>query len=136
MARSILALLAVTLLLGACSDSDNGTTTQGTVVFGEGEIPESFPDDFPIPDRSRVGGFLVDTINNRSEVVLRVQSTVPELAVFYEDSLPSAGFTVESSVETPTRWTITFREGELMGEISMTQPDSALANVVVEINRA
>ena len=53
--------IAVFTLLGvvaACGDDGTGTTSGTGVVFGEGEMPPAFPEDFPIPPNAVIGSTL------------------------------------------------------------------------------
>ena len=126
-------LLAGGLIAGACSD-DSGP--EPTVVFGQGELPDSFPAEFPLPDGAVVGSTLVDGINVRTEVEFRLRGTVPDFVDLYMIALPNAGFEVDASVEEPTRWTIRFHDGDVSGSITLTQRDPTIASMVVEVDTA
>lgn len=69
-------LLALTFVVTACGDDAPSGTTQA-VTFGEGEIPDSVPDDFPVPEGAVVGTTLVDRVNNRTEFRLTMRSIPP-----------------------------------------------------------
>ncbi len=135
--RSILvALVAAVLVVGACGDGTGGGSTGSTVVFGAGEIPESIPDDFPLPDGAVIGSTLVDGINTRTEFEMRVLSDQADVAQFFTVNLVNSGYVVDDSRLENGRWTIDFRRNALRGNITITVPAQGVSQIVVEMNVA
>jgi hypothetical protein len=122
--RLVVLLIVVATLVAACGD-DGGSTTVTTeaVVFGEGEIPESVPESFPIPPNAVIGSTLVDKINHRTEFRLTVASDVESTVRFFQVGLVNQGYVITSSEGNAAEWTMTFRLGDLTGTI-FTTPQS------------
>lgn len=129
-------LLACLMLLGACSDDDAVSGTTEAVVFSEGSIPDSVPENFPIPDGAVVGTTLVDKINNRTEVRLTIQSDVTSVIRFFEVGLVNRGYVISSSDGNATEWTITFSDGGLRGTVLTTPQAEMIAISVISVNRS
>ncbi len=130
-------LLAGALLLGACSD--DGGTTQGTgpqVSFGEGSIPESVPEDFPVPPGAVVGSTLVDRVNTRTEFEVRLRQEIADLAQYYTVNLVNAGFVIEDSSQVSGQWTLEFRRDGLTGSVRMTSPEPGVSQAFVTLDTA
>ena len=130
--------VATAVVLTAAACGDGGTTTVGAddVEFGEGTIPSAIPDDFPVPNGAVIGSYLVDRINRRSEVELRVPSEVEVVAQFYNLGLVNAGYVVEESASDGRRWTIAFRRDQLQGEVALSLADAGITQAVIEVNDA
>lgn len=128
--RRALALVFTVLVLAGCNGGGVTTTTSG-VTFGEGEIPEPVPDDFPIPANAVIGTTLVDKVNNNTEFRLTLRSDPTSAVQFFEVGLVNQGYVVESSEGNQTQWTMEFSKGELRGEILFTAPQNDLTAVVV-----
>ncbi|MBP1632120.1 MAG: hypothetical protein H6Q11_408 [Acidobacteria bacterium] len=129
--RPLLVLLAVLVLaavLGACKSPER-------LSLGEGEVPESVPDDFPIPAGATVGPSVVDRDAHRTEVVLNLSLAVREAAEYYLVNLVSSGYVVESSTGNDTGWTIRFSRDTLRGTIRIEGAATG-CGVVVGINRS
>lgn len=133
--------LAVVLLVGmltvaACGDNDAVTGTTEAVVFGEGTIPESVPDDFPIPRNAVVGTTLVDKINNRTEFRLTIPADATSTVQFFQVGLVNRGYIINSSEGNAAEWTLTFSNGELQGTIFTTPQGQSASASVVSVNRS
>ena len=128
-----LALRALFVVVTACGDDGSPTTTEA-IQFGEGEIPESVPDDFPIPSDAIIGTTLVDKVNNRTEFRLTMRAGPTAAVQFFQVGLVNQGYVVESSEGNQNRWIIEFSKGELMGDIIFTAPQNELTAAVVSIN--
>lgn len=126
------------LVLASCGDdADNTTTTTttataatggGNVVFGEGELPEGFPADFPIPEGANIGSTLVT--DSRTEVALVAPDSIENVAAFYEAELPGVGYEVVS-VEANR---ITFTDTGIEGTVGMTAANPTLTQVVIQLD--
>jgi hypothetical protein len=127
-------LLAGLILLGACGDDDAVSGTTEAVVFSEGVIPDSVPDNLPIPDGAVIGTTLVDKINNRTEFRLTIQSDVTSVIRFFEVGLVNQGYVISSSDGNATEWTITFSDGELHGTVLTTPQAEGIATSVISVN--
>ena len=129
-------LLAGLMLLGACGDDDAVSGTTQAVVFSEGSIPDSVPDNLPIPDGAVVGTTLVDKINNRTEFRLTIQSDVTSVVRFFEVGLVNQGYVISSSDGNATEWTIMFSDGELRGTVLTTPQAEGIATSVISVNKS
>jgi hypothetical protein len=131
MRRILILLLAAVSLIAACGGDPE------PVTFGEGEIPESVPDDFPIPAGAVIGSTMVDRVNNRTELAIRVRADLETLVQFYTVELVGAGYIVESSEGGGIGlWQISFDRDDLQGTITMTSPAIDVGQAVVSINRS
>ena len=121
--RSRIALLvvlaAIAAVVTACSDDD--AQPEESIVFGEGEIPDTFPSDFPIPPNARIGSNLIDRVNHRSEVSITVATDMDVTVRFYTVGLVNEGYVVDSSEGDDDQWTVEFSRGELVGRIVFAQ---------------
>jgi len=127
-------LLALMFVVSACSDDEPAGTTEA-ITFGEGEIPSSVPDDFPIPAGSVVGTTLVDKINHRTEFRLTMRSDPTSAVQFFQIGLVNEGYVVDSSEGNQSLWTIEFSKGqELSGSILFTAPQNDLVAAVVSLS--
>jgi hypothetical protein len=128
------ALLALTLVVSACGDDEPAATTEA-LTFGEGVIPESVPDDFPIPVGAEIGNTLVDKLNNNTEFALTIRSDPTSAVQFFQVGLVNQGYVVESSDGNQTIWEITFSRGQaLTGSIVLTAPADDLVAAVVSLS--
>lgn len=68
-------------------------------VGGSGELPESFPDGFPLPDDVRIGSSFSSEQEGRSgfSVTAEASGSYDEIVSFYEEALPSSGYEIEST---------------------------------------
>ncbi len=132
------AVLAAATFLGACNgdgEGDNGTTAP-VVSFGEGSVPDQFPEDFPLPPGAVVGTTLVDGVNSRTEMELRVRQDIADVAQFFTVNLVSNGFVIDDSNQDGTRWTLDFRRDRLTGSLVITTPSIGVSQAVVTLNTA
>ena len=126
----VLVMLVVT---AACGDDEPAQPTD-PVTFGEGEIPSSVPDDFPIPAGAEIGTTLVDRVNNRTEFRLTVRSDPTSAVQFFQVGLVNNGYLVESSDGNQVQWEIVFSKGQdLSGSILFTAPANDLVAAVVSM---
>ena len=125
----VLGLSALILLAAGCGDDD-------PVTFGEGEIPSSVPDDFPVPAGAVVGSTLVDRVNHRTEFAFTIAQEADAVVQYYTVGLVSAGFVVTSSESGLDFWQIEFSRGELLGQLIISPGGSGLAAVVASFNTA
>lgn len=148
--RSIaIVAIALALLVAACNGSsgdtttttiDAATTTSTTtdtsgqdLVFAEGEVPETVPDGFPIPDQAVIGSTMIDRTRGVTEMVAVYPANVTEVVDFFETNLPALGYVIDSSSGTDANWTIVFADGDLDGEIVLVVGGSGLTQGTVRI---
>lgn len=127
--RVALLLVVFIVAVAACGD-DDGDASDDAVVFGEGVIPESVPDDFPVPGNAVVGTTLVDKINNRTEFRLTLRGDITATTQFFQVGLVNQGYVVDSSEGSAAEWTLGFSDGPLDGSILITSQGSVSAAVV------
>lgn len=134
-AAGLTVVVVLAIVVAACGDDDAGGGTTQAVVFGEGEIPSSMPDDFPVPDGAVIGTTLVDKVNHRSEFRLTVQADIQVTIQFFEVGLVNSGYIVDVSEGNAAEWTIEFSREELKGTVFIT-PQGPASTAVVSVNRA
>jgi hypothetical protein len=128
-------LLAFVVFVAGCGDGGEPTGTTQAVTFGEGEIPASVPEDFPIPADAEIGSTLVDKINNKTEFSLTLRSDRESAIQFFQVGLVNQGYVVVSSDGNQTLWELSFRKGEaLTGSITLSTPQLDLVAVVVSLS--
>ncbi len=133
------ALVAAVVLVGACDDDGDGGDGTGTgpvVSFGEGSVPDQFPEDFPLPPGAVIGSTLVDGRNVKTEMELRVRQEMADVAQFFTVNLVSNGFVIDDSSQDGTRWTLEFRRDRLTGSLVITSPSAGVSQAVVTLNTA
>lgn len=129
--RRLLLLSAVAVLAGllaACSDEP--------VTAGEGEIPGSVPDDFPVPPGVVVGTSVVDRTNHRTEFRLSTPEQLTRVVRFFTVSLVERGYVVNDLGGDATGWTIEFSRDILRGTVLVEPGEPGETTVVVSINRS
>ena len=122
----VLVVLAFSLLAAACSDD-----APTGVVFGEGEIPETLPDDFPIPDDARIDSTLIDYDRGVTEMLYVIPAELPAVVAYYETNLPNAGYTIESSDGNLAEWTIAFGDADADGTLVLKVGGVEITQAVV-----
>ncbi|MDJ0663271.1 MAG: hypothetical protein QNJ75_01845 [Acidimicrobiia bacterium] len=135
----ILVVIAIALLGAGCSDDQGTTTTEGVapgddVVFGEGSLPETIPDGFPLPAGSAVGSTMVVNKTGFTEAIVRISAELGISAEFFNQSLAQGGFAVVSSEATDDGWLIVFTMDSARGTIDLTEPMQGISQAVVRYN--
>lgn len=129
--RSLLPVAVVAALLVttvACDgDSDPGAGN------GDGELPASFPRDFPVPTDAVVVSTLVDAAAHRSGATITVTSDLVSAVQFFQVGLVNRGYVVNRSEGDADTWRIEFVRGELYGVIDMDH-GGGVTTVLVTIN--
>ena len=141
--RYSLALVAVVLFVGGCSDGSGDTTTsaQGStgvaddVVFGSGEIPETLPTNFPIPQGSVVGSTMVVSETGFTEVILRINADIELSVDFFDQGLTQAGFAIDSSAtDEYDGWLIEYSDASAKGAVRFVGSAEGITQAVVRHN--
>lgn len=141
--RHIFALVSVILFAAGCSDSTGTTTTlpdtsvtaTEDVVFGSGELPETVPDNFPIPQGSVVGSTMVVTDTGFTEVILRINAQLDLSVQFFDQGLAQAGFTVDgSAADDNAGWLIEYSDASGKGTIRFSESAEGITQAVVRHN--
>jgi len=133
--RLVAMAIAFGLIVIACGDDDGAPATTEPVVFGEGEVPETVPEGFPIPPNASIGTTLVDKVNNRTEFRLTVTSDMESTIRFFQVGLVNEGYVITSSEGSAAEWTMTFSLGELTGQIFTTpQTGGSVTTSVISFN--
>ena len=134
----ILVVIAIALLGAGCSDTEGTTTTEGItgddVVFGEGAIPETIPEEFQLPAGSAVGSTMVVTKTGFTEVIVRISAELGISAEYFNQTLPQSGFEVSGSEAVGDGWVIEFTMGSTRGTIDLTEPVSGISQAVIRYN--
>jgi hypothetical protein len=124
MRMAVGSLMAVLLLAGCTGDGE-----PAEVSAAVGALPDSFPDDFPLPPDS--------TLTSTGDApTLHVDASVEDVQAFYADALPEAGWVIVSDwdgVDISGDPTIgfTFERGEELGVLSISDGED---QAVLRIN--
>jgi len=135
----ILVVIAIAVLGVGCSDTEETTTTAAVasgedVIFGEGQMPETIPADFPLPAGSAIGSTMVVADTGFTEVVVRVSAELGVSVEFFDQSLARAGFDVDSSEQGENRWLIEFSKDSAKGTIDLSEAVPGISQAVVRYN--
>jgi hypothetical protein len=131
-------LVAIPLLVGlAASCSSAPAEDTSPVVFGNGTIPSTVPKDFPIPPGAVVGDTMIDRPNHTTEFGLQVGQDLETVAQFFDIELVSSGYVVTSSGSVSAdMWRLSFIQGELRGDVTISSTGGGVAEVIVTLNVA
>lgn len=144
---AVLAIAAFAVLVAACDSSSTPTTVaettttqaqpddseQQALVFGNGEMPNTVPKTFPIPEQAVVGATMIDRTRGLTEVVLTFPANVPEVVTFFEANLAALGWSVDASSGNDGEWTLEY-SGELgSGEVLLKTGGSGLSQGTLRI---
>lgn len=127
----VIGVLAFSLLAAACSDD-----APTGAVFGDGEIPETMPDGFPIPENAKIGKTLIDYDRGTTEVLAIVPAQVEAVAAYYEANLPNAGYTIESSDGDTAEWDITFSDEDVAGSVILRVGGAEITQAVIRLTES
>jgi hypothetical protein len=144
---SIAAFALAAVTAAACSGSAETTTTtavpatsttattvvSGSVVFGEGTMPDTVPAEFPVPDGAVIGDTLQDTASGRTEVVIVVPADPEVIVSYYDESLPAAGFDIASSGREGATHVIIFSGNGIDGEVVIAVGSTTATTVALEV---
>lgn len=136
--RGLLAALIVLLVAAACGGDDDAadSTAPGSgapdVEFTDGELPESLPDDFPIPVGAVVGTGMVNRTSGEVEAIVRIPAGVPAVAEFFDVNLANRGFSVSSSeASNGEGWSIAFERDGGTGSIDVSPVGEQISQSVI-----
>ncbi len=142
---SIMSLVIVVLAVALVSCSDESgpeessltsvpaDTSNEPLVFGNGSMPATVPDDFPIPSEARVGSTMVDRSRGVTEVVIVYPADVSEVVEYFETNLPALGYTVDESSGSNIRWAIEFSNDGLDGDIVIEASGGGLSQGTIRL---
>ncbi len=146
--RTFVLLALVVAGLSACSGDGGEPTTSapvvtsgdptttavaGDFVFGSGELPESFPEDFPVANGAVIDATLVNTVTGFTEVAFIVPADVDVTALFFEQNLQARDYEFDASKPDGVRWSFTFAKGDLSGSIDVAPVSAGVARATVTI---
>jgi len=103
LAASVMLIMTIPIV-GGCSGSTDLTTTMPQVVFGEGTLPDAFPEAFPVPEEAVVGSTMTDAGRSVVELVVTIPASVASTVAYFETNLPARGFTVSDSSGDAAQW--------------------------------
>lgn len=131
-----IALILLVAVLGAACDSGDARSekTQPPVPdleFGEGVVPFTVPDDFPLLRSAEVGATMMDGVNGRTEMSVIFPASVPSVVEFYESALPGAGFDVSESQVSGSGWEIRFTRNDVDGHILLAFGGAELTSATI-----
>lgn len=135
----VAAFVALAVIGSGCSDGANTSTTISVgsgddVVFGDGVLPETIPDAFPLPSGSAVGATMVVTKTGFTEVVMRISAEMGITAEFFSQGLGQNGFTVDRSEADGDGWVIEFSDESANGTLDISEPVDGISQAVLRYN--
>lgn len=132
-----MAVLLVAVISGCGAKAAPTTAAAATgddIVFGEGEVPATIPDGFPLPTGSVVGSTMVVAESGLTEFVVRDAIEQSTMVEFFDVNLPNAGLAVDASGADGDGWRIEFSDGAAKGTIDITTAAPAVSQAVIRFN--
>lgn len=133
--------LAMLVTLAACGgDGTPSTTTSAAspsddVVFSSGVLPETIPDDFPVPAEAVIGSTLVVRSTNATEAIMRLPVAVEVAVAYYEDNLDARGFEVKSSeARADGGWDMEIGRDDFSGTLDFRPAPPELTQIVMRFS--
>jgi len=136
--RLVTAALIAAVVGVACSgggSQDTGGNGDGPdVEFLSGEVPVTFPVDFPIPDEAVVGTGMINRSAGTTELIIRIPATVTAVTDFFEANFAARGYQVTSSEEKGAEgWLVSFEKDGVSGRVEMSPITGEASQAVVRI---
>lgn len=118
---AVLGVIAAAIVLSACSTDSSlpAADELPDLEFGQGELPVTIPEGFPIPEGTTVGSTMIDGSRLRTEVVMIFPASRIDIVAFYESDLPDAGYEVTDTREDAMTTFIDFEGNGIDGTISV-----------------
>jgi hypothetical protein len=138
--QAVLRMCVFALILvfaaAACggADDDAATTVDASedVVFGSGPLPDSVPDDFPVPEEARISSTLVVRSAGTTEVIMRMPATVEAAVEYFEENLDARGFErIVSEADAGGGWVMEIARDDLVGTLDFSPVGESVAEVVI-----
>ena len=87
---------------------------EAEIESGAKELPDGFPEDFPIYEDSTIKNGSKMTADDQTtyQVYLETEDEASEAADFYKESLPENGYEIENSFESNDTFTYTVKQSE------------------------
>lgn len=133
----VLGIVVVMMLIAAGCGGDDDAGAAARIEFLSGEIADTVPVDFPIPDRAIIGS----TVVNRNldpvftEMTVRVPATVAALAQYYATNLPMRDFEISRTrTDSARRTIIEFRRDGSNARIELTDLGNEITSAVIQFN--
>ncbi len=136
--RVVASLVLLLALAGCGGDSDPAASaTDGSdIELGSGSVPETVPDDFPLPDSAVVGSTLVNHPTGETEMIVRLPTDVAVSVQYYEQNLDARGYSIDSSDAQPDgAWLMAFSRDDLEGSIEFRPELEEVSALVVRIEQ-
>ena len=125
--RPAAVIVALLVSVAACGD----TSSDGSEI-GSGRIPETMPDDFPIPVGAVIGQTSMDRAARTTVVDLATEGSLISAVSAYTVGLVSSGYVVDQSSGQGDGWIIRFSRQDLRGTIALVPgADGVSATVTV-----
>lgn len=136
--RAVAPALVLALLLAACGGDDAATTTTidpgEDMILSSGTLPETVPEDFPIPDEAVVGSTLVVRSTGTTEVILRLPVEVPVAVSYFEQNLELRGFELATSEATSDGgWDMAIVRDDVSGSLDFSPATPQVTQVVLRL---
>lgn len=133
--RGVALLVLLVTAVTACSDggeATSGTEAAADVILGSGSVPETVPEDFPIPDEASVMTTLVNRPEGTTEMTVRFPVEVTVVASYYEQNLAARDYTISRSEARPNGgWEIEIAKGDVVATLRLDTIDPSTAEAVM-----
>lgn len=134
--RAVSAAVTLVLVASACSGDDGAAPTtvaaNDDVIFGSGSLPDTLPNDFPIPDEAIISSTLVVPSAGTTEVIMRLPVELAAAVTYFEQNLPARGFPiVNSEAESDAAWSMEVERDDLVGTIELETASPQITEVVM-----
>ncbi len=109
---------------------------EAEIESGEQELPDGFPDDFPIYEDSTIKNGSKMTANEQItyQVYLETEDEASAAADFYKKELPDSGYPIENSFETNDTFTYTVKNSEgIEGNVTIGS-QTGKTSIIITLN--
>lgn len=113
------------------TDKDGKKTAEMT--FGGSELPDGFPEDFPLYD-GKIANSVKSSIKDGTgySITLTTEDDVDEIYSWYKEELSAKDYKINSSVTLPGMKSLLFRSGDRQGTV-MVQKGNENVNIVISM---
>lgn len=111
--------------------TDEGEATMGG---GEGKLPEGFPKGFPTPDGAKVefGSRMGSNDEWTYTVTYRTDEPQKDIAKFYQDELPDAGWPIKNTMEAQEATYLTIeKDADNTGSVMVSKDTESDSTVIL-----
>lgn len=136
--RACALVVVLAVAFAGCGGDEAASTTTidptEDLVLSSGELPDTVPDDFPIPDEAVVGSTLVVRSTGTTEVILRLPAELPVAVSYFEQNLQARDYQLDTSQATSDGgWDMAITRDDVSGSLDFSPATPQVTQVVVRL---